>query len=335
MMGYNLRILSPLLVLLVCSTLAVAEKAYIDNGNVRLGIDLDHGGTICFLSTGSDSESDNMVNIHDLGRYIQQSYYAGQAVDRKAEGQHKNFSPWRWNPIQAGGIGSVNKPPHANSSAEILDFQRDENFMYIKCIPRLWDMPGEAAECVFEQWMWLEGKSVRVKNKITMHRTDELWKEGIAASQELPAVYPIARLRSSYAYTGDAPWTGDILQIMPEHPKRYKKGLPPTHPDGFPWVRFKPTEPWAACVEPETGVGFGVYSPIATGHWLSGFVDHLKQDKNRDGSTANSTSYIAPLARITLNKNSSYEYEYHLFTGNLHEIRDAVYRKAGKELPKR
>jgi len=329
-----LRTLFSLLVLLACSTLAVAEKAYIDNGNVRLGIDLDHGGTICFLSSGSESESDNMVNVHDLGRYIQQSYYAGQSIDRRSEGQHKNFSPWRWNPIQAGGIGSVDDPPHPNSSAEILDFQRDENYMYIKCIPRLWDMPGETAECIFEQWMWLESKSVRVKNKVTIQRTDEIWKEGIAASQELPAVYPVARLRSCYAYTGDTPWTGDTLQKMPEHPEGYIKGLSPTQKNGFPWVGFKPTEPWAACVNPGTGEGFGVYSPTATARWLCGFVDHFKKDENRDGATANSTSYIAPLARVTLNKNSTYEYEYHLFTGTVHEIRDAVYRKAGKTLPK-
>ena len=95
--------------IIFCSLLgtlsALAEKAYLDNGQVRLGIDLEHGGTICFLSSGSNSENDNLVNIHDLGRYIQQSYYAGRPVDRRNEGQQKNFSPWTWNPIQAGGVG--------------------------------------------------------------------------------------------------------------------------------------------------------------------------------------------------------------------------------------
>lgn len=32
--------------------------------------------------------------------------YAGLRLDRKAEGQHKAWSPWSWNPIQAGGVGS-------------------------------------------------------------------------------------------------------------------------------------------------------------------------------------------------------------------------------------
>ena len=150
---------------LMTSLGALAEKSYLDNGQVRLGVDLERGGTICFLSTGQEAEADNMVNIHDLGRYIQQSYYAGDPVDRKKDGQHEAYSPWTWNPIQAGGIGSVSNPPHPNAKAEIIEHKQDEDFMYIKCIPRLWDMPGEAAECVFEQWMTLEGPVVRVSKQ--------------------------------------------------------------------------------------------------------------------------------------------------------------------------
>ena len=321
-----------LVAMLMGSLGAWAEKAYLDNGRVRLGIDLEHGGTICFLSTGSDLEKDNMVNIHDLGRYIQQSYYAGEEVDRRSEGQHSSFSPWAWNPIQAGGIGCVAKPPHENARAEILEFKETKNAMYIKCVPRLWDMPGEAAECVFEQWMRLEGSAVRVSNKVTIARTDTVWEEGVVRDQELPAVYPIARLRHCYTYTDDAPWTGDAAVRMPDNPKGYKPKLPPTDPNGFPWNRFKPTEPWAACVNPETGVGFGIYSPRADATWLCGFANDLKRQNNRDDSRANSTSYIAPLTKLALNKDSVFEYEYYLILGSVEDVRGFVYAKEGKAI---
>ena len=319
--------------LLMVSLGASAEKAYLDNGQVRLGVDLECGGTICFLSTGSAAEEDNMVNIHDLGRYIQQSYYAGEAVDRTDEGQHPAFSPWHWNPIQAGGIGSVAKPPHPNARAEILEHKQDGNRMYVKCIPRLWDMPGEAAECVFEQWISLEGSAVRVRNKVTIARTDDIWKEGVVRDQEIPAVYPIARLRDCYTYTGDAPWSAGSVMKMPDNPKGYRKGLPPTHENGFPWNRFKPTEPWAACVEPKTGLGFGVYSPQADATWLSGFANHLKRQNGRDDSMANSTSYISPLTQVALNKDSVFEYEYYLIPGSVQDVRRFVYEKEGKPWP--
>ena len=92
---------------------------FINNGEVCVGVDLNAGGAIAFLSTGSQAEQDNWVNIHDLGRYIQQCYYAGKEVDRRDEGQHERFSPWKWNPIQAGSIGCTFDPPHPNAHSEI------------------------------------------------------------------------------------------------------------------------------------------------------------------------------------------------------------------------
>jgi arylsulfatase A-like enzyme len=56
-----------------------------------------------------------MVNSADPGRLIQQSYYAGKRLDRKADGQSKSWSPWTWNPIQGGGVSSW---------ARVNDFKR-------------------------------------------------------------------------------------------------------------------------------------------------------------------------------------------------------------------
>ena len=76
----------------------------LDNGTVRVGIDRAKGGAITWLS--GTAYPKNMVNIADPGRLIQQSYYAGHRLDRKADGQSKNWSPWSWNPIQGGGVSS-------------------------------------------------------------------------------------------------------------------------------------------------------------------------------------------------------------------------------------
>src|SRR5438105_12925530 len=53
-----------------------SRMSFLDNGVVRLGVDLNLGGSITWLSrSGSDH---NMVNSHDLGRQIQMSYYSGR-----------------------------------------------------------------------------------------------------------------------------------------------------------------------------------------------------------------------------------------------------------------
>lgn len=69
----------------------------IDNGTVRVGIDRAKGGAITWLSAGAYPK--NMVNLADPGRLIQQSYYAGKSIDRTADGQSQEWSPWPWNPI--------------------------------------------------------------------------------------------------------------------------------------------------------------------------------------------------------------------------------------------
>lgn len=72
------------LCLLVASSVRADDKtqdgwAYLDNGQVRLGIDLRAGASIGWFSrsdTGAGQGSaDNLLNAYDVGRYVQQSYY--------------------------------------------------------------------------------------------------------------------------------------------------------------------------------------------------------------------------------------------------------------------
>ena len=303
---------------------------FINNGKVCVGVDMNAGGAIAFLSTGSQNEQDNWVNIHDLGRYIQQCYYAGEKVDRRQEGQHERFSPWKWNPIQAGSIGCTLDPPHPNAHSEVLEFEKEETSLYLKCVPRLWDMPGETPECFFEQWIWLEEGSVRVRNKVTVARTDDIWGEGELREQEMPSIYPIARLRDGYTYTGNAPWTSDAVVKMPDNPEGYDPTIPPTQPGGFPWNRFDATEHWMAYVNPQTGIGFGVYNPSATARWVCGFFQG--GGAKGDGPYSDTNCFIGPLKWMKLKMNDTFEYEYYLILGTVEDVRRFAYEKEGQKL---
>ena len=111
---------------ILCQSLNLdANTRKINNGTLKLKVDLTRGGAISYLSlSGKDR---NIVNIADEGRYIQQSYYAGKSLDRKAEGQAKSWSPWNWNPIQVGDA--------FRNRAKILEFRKKKNQLYVKCIP--------------------------------------------------------------------------------------------------------------------------------------------------------------------------------------------------------
>ncbi len=129
----------------------------LNNDTLRVKLDLTRGGAINYISTSGTTR--NLVNIHDEGRYVQQSYYAGQTLNRQADGQNPNWSPWSWNPIQVGDS--------YNNRAEILEQRIEGNTMYTKCIPMLWDMNNEPAEAEMEQWTTLMGNVIKVHNKIT------------------------------------------------------------------------------------------------------------------------------------------------------------------------
>ena len=273
----------------------------IDNGFLTLKLDLTRGGAISFLSLSGSTRS--IVNIADEGRYIQQSYYAGRSLDRKAEGQSPNWSPWAWNPIQVGDA--------YRNRAKILDFQKNGNTLYVKCTPMLWDMNNMPAEAEMEQWTTLSGNVLTVRNKLTCHRTDNIYAEGILDDQELPAVYPISALKNLYTYFGNLPFTNGILS----NPVTINLS------SGF-WGRYiedTVTENWMAYVD-DSKWGIGVYNPICT-NFLAGMSGQPGGE-----ATSGATSYIAPVKKEILNKNSVYEYEYYLIVGTVDEIRTKIYQ---------
>lgn len=273
---------------------------YLDNGVIRVGADLNYGGSITYLSRSDEDR--NLINNHDRGRQVQQSYYAGESLDRRAEGQRGDWSPWPWNPIGAGdAYGNL---PRVTASSN------DNGIVYVKCIPLLWDMNNEPAECFFETWITLEESTVRIRNRLVIHRTDTRW--GIKPRhQELPAVYTIGDLNFLYTYAGTAPFThAPITQISNNGPPWAYWGIEERH------------ENWAALVD-GNGWGVGVYTP-QTECFVGGF--HGTPGGGTDDA---STGYVAPLRTESFDKNTVYEYESCLIVGTLDEIRAIVYEKEG------
>lgn len=274
----------------------------IANDSIEVGVSKDFGGAITWLAlAGSDR---NLINNHDKGRQVQQSYYAGERLDRTDEGQSKSWSPWPWNPVQAGDA-------HGNKS-KVLEARSDGEEIYTKVQPMLWDMNNELSQSHYETWIRLKDNTVHVRNKLTCFR-DKGDRWGVRESnQELPAVYTIGALSTLYTYDGDAPWTNAPLTII--EPKPYP---------GYPWPSWTGQEKWAANVNAEKW-GVGVYTPIAE-RFVGGFHG------DPPGETGDAcTGYISPLKKVTLKHNSVFEYEYYLIVGELDEIRAFVYAKEGK-----
>lgn len=275
------------------------EEFDLKSGSLTIKQDLTRGGAINYISTSTTNR--NIVNIFDEGRYIQQSYYAGYKLDRTADGQSPNWSPWAWNPIQVGDV--------YRNRAQIIEARKEENSLYVKCIPMLWDMNNMPAEAIMEQWTYLNGTIIKVRNRLTSIRKDSIYGDGTINDQEIPAVYPISSLKNLYTYLGDSPFSN--ADVSTPTVINLEKA-------GFWGIYSNVTEKWMAFVD-DSLWGIGVYSPTAT-KFLAGMYG------TPDGEALSaSTSYISPTRKEALLKQSVIEYEYYLIVDSLQQIRSKVY----------
>ena len=251
-----------------------------------MGIDRQKGGAITWLSWNDYPQ--NAVNHHDPGRLIQQSYYAGRSLDRTPEGQSKSWSPWTWNPIQGGGVGSW---------ARVTELkQLDGPELYCATIPKLWDMPDEEAHALMRQWTAFEpGMSNVVVVRcefVSQRQPDDRWGAAAPRSQEIPACYFTRNFGVVKSYLGNDQWREEV------------------QPPGPPWGKATPPRKAMALFNAQ-GQGIAVFSPAATQNW--NFGPHGSGDS--DDPAAGPCMHVAPIDRVSLGPKSIYRHRYWLAVG--------------------
>ncbi|MCB1087166.1 MAG: hypothetical protein KDM63_08985 [Verrucomicrobiae bacterium] len=200
---------------------------YLDNGEIRLGVNRSAGASIGWFSASGSTE--NVLNHYDHGRYLQQSWYGDE------DGSDWNGKPWRWNPVQGGGW--------RGEPAEVLEFREiSASGLFARTRPRHWATGKAIEDVVFEESIQLEGKVARILFRMTYSGA----KAHAPRHQELPAVFVDSRLSTLVCYAGDRPWTGGELA----------RSVP-----GWPNESRKIAEPWAAYIDPATDRGVGVMVP--------------------------------------------------------------------------
>jgi hypothetical protein len=284
-----------------CRVRAVDKKtSYLDNGVIKLGVDLEHGGSIGYLAEVTTGKS--VVNVHDLGRWIGQSYYGGPKPFGKA---HPGWPGWPWNPVSAGDV--------YGHSSRILEHTNDGKTLYVKSVPVQWALDNVPADCTFETWITLDDHAAHVRNRLVNDRKDE--KQYLAMDQEVPALYTVGTLHRLTTYTGDAPFADKPVQEIPRQPSA--AGQPK-------WSTFHATEHWAALLN-DGDWGLGLIHPGVV-RFLGGFYGK----PNTGGPADDPTGYIAPVRKEILDHNLVFEYRYSLVLGSLTSIRKEAYKQQPK-----
>lgn len=201
---------------------------FLDNGQVRLGVRTNAGACIGYFAESKTGR--NLLNHHDHGRFIQQSWYG------VADGSQWNGKPWRWNPVQGGDW--------RGNPARTLELRHTATNLYAKTQPKHWAGGTDITNAVMEEWITLAGSRAHVRFKFTY--------TGDTAHpphhQELPAVFMDYALTNLVFYSGDKPWRNEPLT----------RKIP-----GWPNQSEQITENWAAYVDADDW-GLGVFVPGVT-----------------------------------------------------------------------
>lgn len=187
-----------LLLLFTSSAYAQEHWLFLDNGHVRLGVNIDAGGCLGWFSPSHSAN--NLLNAYDHGRYVQQSYYGDP------DGSDWNGKPWRYNPVQGGSWKGV--------PATVLEQKADKHSLYVKTKPRQWASGADVDDMVMEQWFTLEGGLARLKYRMTYTGKTE----HKPTHQELPAVFVTPRC-DTLVFTQD----GKLVRQQPGAANEYPK----------------------------------------------------------------------------------------------------------------
>jgi hypothetical protein len=152
--------------LLAFAAPAHAAVSVLDNGTIRVAVDLQRGD-VTWLSRSRGEYADNLLVVSE------QSYYGGPFF---ADG-----SP-TWHAYQDAATVTA----HANNGKSIYDRAL-----------------SPSCECAMETWATVHGDAVVVRNRLTSFRTDVTTYP--AAWQELPALYAAGPSRL-ITYRGPAPY---------------------------------------------------------------------------------------------------------------------------------
>jgi hypothetical protein len=285
-----------------------SQTRYIDNGIIKLGVNLGLGGAICYLSK-SDS-SDNIINNFDWGRQVQMSFYSGpRPYEPGGKKSSSSWPNWCWNPIQTGDF--------YGHGSKVVKFSSDnKKNIHLTSIPMQWALDNVPGDCTFEVEIKLDDNKAHITSTLHNARSDK--KQYRAQSQELPAIYTNATYYRLMSYIDDAPFTGGKLTHIIKDP---------TSKSSFPWIRFLATENWCALVN-DKDFGVGVYKADNL-QFLGGFVGQ----PNQGGTFDPSTGYMSPVRVDFLDYNLKYVYKYTLIVDSLKGIREYAEQRRSK-LPK-
>lgn len=293
---------------------------FLDNGYIKVGLNIHKGGAITWLSASGSST--NLVNDpYDPipgfpdppseygwgGRQIQPTLSSGNGVDY-------------WFPNQVADT--------QGNMCPVLEYINTGKMLYTKTHPNHWwgDAPTPYSsawpltrypiptQCYLETWVTFEepfSDTIKATYRWTVFRDDDRWDPSGSQVQEYPSVNLNADMNKLYIYNGNEPWT--FAEMLTDIGGFGKDGK-------IEEVFNQVTEKWGAWVYPDTEWGVGAYTPKSDPANLVIHVDNGPLPVNR-------ASILTPLKfdMSGVPKQTVVEFDTYFVVNEIHSIRNRIY----------
>jgi hypothetical protein len=289
----TIRFLSTILLLAVSAASAKpkADFTHLDNGTISIGVDQSRGSAIGYFALSKDKR--NLLNHHDEGRFIQQSYY-GDPDDSLWVNK-----PWLYNPVQGGS--------YKGEDAKTLVFRKTEKELYAKVEPLHWASAKRCPEAMMQEWITLDGPIAKVHMRMDYSGPSQKRK----AHQELPAMFV------DYA----------LPHLMFEREGKLVKHAPIDLGSNLKPESIHYDTEWLAFVD-DKNFGIGIHTP-----GTKQAVTYRHKGNGSTGPDGSACSYAAPVRTMQLEKGTVVDYEFYLTIGTLDEIRERFAKLAKNPQP--
>ena len=290
-----------------------AKTYYIESDRYKLGLSTTWGMTISYLEdkTCDIKNLRNLINMHDSGRLVQQSYYGTYEAQGDFTPGRVGNEDWMYNPVQAGDL--------KNHGSRIIDIVVGYRSLYVKLQPYDWGQVLWLCPAYMETVYTVDDEKVRVDNRYVEFSN----YENPFCGQELPAFYTVSWLNEFAWYDGDKPWTDDKISYNTDIEMVWTET---EHLPNFgSYTKIDNTETWCALFSREDNYGIGMFVPNVDYRSVGVYHPADRTKKPND----NSCSYMGASRVIRLKSYEPLEYSYLIACGTVEDIRATF--KANKD----
>jgi hypothetical protein len=247
----------------------VNDVVWMNNGILKIGINLKRGGQLC--SAGFSNSSENYVyNGGDGGFqwvYDGTTDIVGGIINGQQSSSPQNNINYN---VTMGGTWD-------NRATSLKEYGVVDNSYVVKFRPLLYPFKDIISEVELETTYTLIGDFIKIDYKYIQFRSDPHVRiPNPNASFVIPVMFVVNQFDRYMCYEGNDKWTNAPLRLGEIPNATNKQGNP---------IGFNNPELWGAVWNPNTNVGIGVYNPTGdiSNKWCT--FEQMNKHKGSDNGT--------------------------------------------------